>query len=254
MVKNNLKSKKNRKFSKAKSNKLPFPKKYYNGLSKEDTEKQIKELKKSRKLYKKGIYIGRTQKASFKSQKSKHLVEFEKKYDVPINDRKAVFKATGITPKAQNEILKKGMGAFYSSGSRPNQSAQSWALARLASVILKHGAYKVDRHILIENECDNIKPPSKSTPRNGIMTEETNQEGGRKKRRRGKKGRGGKKGKKGSIISCCKINEKNELKFKKCQRKSDGKIFDLPRRFNKTSCENVRGFTMKSSCAIYDKC
>ena len=76
--------------------------------------------------------------------------------------KKRFSKATGVTPKAQDEIISKGMGAFYSSGSRPNQSAQSWALARLASVILKHGAYKVDRHILVKYDCDNIKKPNKS--------------------------------------------------------------------------------------------
>ena len=100
-------------------------------------------------------------KSSFKSQKSAHVVEFEEKYGISINDKKGVYKSTGITPKAQDEIISKGMGAFYSSGSRPNQSAQSWALATLASVILKHGAYKVDRHILIEHKCDNIKAPPK---------------------------------------------------------------------------------------------
>ena len=41
----------------------------------------------------------------------------------------------------------KGRGAYYSSGSRPNQTAESWALARLASVIMNGGARKVDKNI-----------------------------------------------------------------------------------------------------------
>ena len=244
MAKNNLKSK--TKTKKNTSRKYPFPKKYYQGLTKKDKTKQIKELEKSRDLYKKGIYKGRSEKTSFKSKRSAHLVEFENKYGVNINDSKAVHKVTGITPKAQDAIISKGMGAFYSSGSRPNQSAQSWALARLASVILKHGAYKVDKHILVENNCDNIKPP----PTNKIKSKlpyisKKTQKGGKKRKKHKKKG---------SIIPCCKITEKNESKYKSCRRNHDGKIFNLPRRFNRIGCKRIRGFTMKSSCAPYDSC
>ena len=233
MVNNNSKTTSKGQLSiKKRSSKYPFPKKYYQGLSKKDKEKQINELKKSKELYKKGVFVGRTNKSSFKSQKSAHIVEFEEKYGISINDKKGVYKSTGITPKAQDEIISKGMGAFYSSGSRPNQSAQSWALARLASVILKHGAYKVDRHILIEHKCDNIKKPKKAKTQ--------------KQKGSGKQNH--------NIISCCEINDDNEKEYKKCQRKSDGKIFKLPRKFNRTSCKRIRGFTMKSSCAIYDSC
>ena len=245
MAKNKSKSK-----SAKKTRKYPFPKKYYQGLSKADKEAQIKELKKSQALYKKGIYVGRTQKDSFKSKKSAHVVEFEEKYGISINDKKAVFKATGVTPKAQDEIISKGMGAFYSSGSRPNQSAQSWALARLASVILKHGAYKVDRHILVKYDCDNIKKPNKS----GGGRRSKTRRGGKSRRRAKTKRRRQTKSLDKSPISCCKITAENEHKFKECERKSDHKRFELPRRFNRTSCKNVRGFTMKSSCAPYTPC
>ena len=36
-------------------------------------------------------------------------------------------KATGCSKKALEKIINKGAGAYYSSGSRPNQSDQSWA-------------------------------------------------------------------------------------------------------------------------------
>ena len=36
------------------------------------------------------------------------------------------------------------MGAYYSAGSRPNQTAGSWSRARLASVIMNGKARKVD--------------------------------------------------------------------------------------------------------------
>ena len=50
---------------------------------------------------------------------------------------------------------------------------------------------------------------------------------------------------------CCFHNKKS----KKCVRK-DKKIFDLPRRFTRKRCieGNVRGFTMRSSCAPYIYC
>jgi len=44
-------------------------------------------------------------------------------------------------------IIKKGKGAFFSSGSRPNQTPFSWGLARLASVIMGGKARKVDQAI-----------------------------------------------------------------------------------------------------------
>ncbi len=43
--------------------------------------------------------------------------------------------------------LDKGRGAYYSSGSRPNQTAESWAHSRLASVILNGPSRKIDKDI-----------------------------------------------------------------------------------------------------------
>lgn len=236
MVKN--KNKQNKTLKKKQSSKYPYPKHYYQGLSKKDKAKQLKELENSRNLYKKGVFKSRSQKSSFKSKKSSHIIEFEEKYGVKINNLTAVEKATGVSKKAQKQIMKKGMGAFYSSGSRPNQSAQSWALARLASVLLKHNAYRVDKHVLIEHNCDNIKPPK-------------NKRGGGKS----------KKSKLNKTIDCCKINDANEKKLKKCIRKSKSntspsqtKEFSLPRKFSKKACANPRGFTMKASCAPFINC
>ena len=53
-------------------------------------------------------------------------------------------------------------------------------------------------------------------------------------------------------MSCC--NHPN--KSKKCRRITDGKIFEIPRRFTRKECVNkkVRGFSMRSSCAPYKGC
>ena len=52
-----------------------------------------------------------------------------------------------ISETGREMIIKKGKGAFYSSGSRPNQTPFSWGLARLASVILGGPSRKVDKDI-----------------------------------------------------------------------------------------------------------
>jgi hypothetical protein len=57
---------------------------------------------------------------------------------------------------------------------------------------------------------------------------------------------------------CCKIrySEKAKKKSLKCKRKSDNKIFDLPRKFTRKQCltKKIKGFTMRSSCAPFKDC
>ena len=83
---------------------------------------------------------------SFKSQRSSYVIRFEKKYGTKItNDdfiNKNIITRTGI-----KKILDKGMAAYYNTGSRPNQTAQSWSRARLASVIVGGPARRVDNNI-----------------------------------------------------------------------------------------------------------
>ena len=64
-------------------------------------------------------------------------------------------RATGCSVGALRRIVKKGEGAYYSSGSRPNQTPQSWGIARLGSAITGGNASKVDFHIL--KGCDHKK-------------------------------------------------------------------------------------------------
>jgi hypothetical protein len=63
---------------------------------------------------------------------------------------------TGCTLDALNKIVKKGEGAYYSSGSRPNQTGQSWGLARLASSLTAGKSAAVDYDIL-EKGCNHHK-------------------------------------------------------------------------------------------------
>ena len=143
-------------------------------LSKKDRAKQKKQLKKSRAAYKKGIYINRKPLKSFKNKKSQHLINAEKLYKVNkvvINNNLA--KKTGCSIKALNKIVKKGQGAFFSSGSRPNQSAHSWGIARLASSISGGKAAAIDYNILEEGCNTNskaLKLAKKSRIKNGYGT------------------------------------------------------------------------------------
>jgi len=66
---------------------------------------------------------------------------------------------TGCSIKALNEIVRKGEGAYYSSGSRPSQTAHSWGIARLASSITGGKSSRVDYNII--KSCNKNKPAYK---------------------------------------------------------------------------------------------
>ena len=54
------------------------------------------------------------------------------------------------------------------------------------------------------------------------------------------------------IVNCCKSKKID----KKCRRKTDNKIFKLPRKFSKKNCllKKNKGFTMRASCTPYLDC
>ena len=52
-----------------------------------------------------------------------------------------------ISKRGINEIKRKGIAAYYTSGSRPNQTPQSWWKARLYSVIMGGPARRIDKKI-----------------------------------------------------------------------------------------------------------
>jgi len=122
-------------------------------LSKKDKKKQLNMLLKSKKAYKKGSYYTRKNVPSFQSKKSPHILKAEKIYKIgKIGATDDLAKATKCSKKSLLKIIEKGEGAYYSSGSRPNQTPQSWGLARLASSITGGKAAAVDYYIL-EDRC-----------------------------------------------------------------------------------------------------
>jgi hypothetical protein len=133
---------------------MKFIKRYVpSQLSSKDKTKQIRELMKSRKLYKKGIFYSRPKISSFKNRKSNHVQVAKQLYHMDsMNDLKQLSTSTGCSVKVLKKIINKGMGAYYSSGSRPSQTAHSWGIARLASSISSGKSAAVDYKIL-ENGC-----------------------------------------------------------------------------------------------------
>lgn len=134
---------------------VSVPRRYLpKGLTRKDQKRQREYLKKSRKMYRKGQYFSRPKVTSFQSKKSKHILKAEKIYKInKIHPGTKLAKKTGCSISALNQIVKKGEGAYYSSGSRPNQTARSWGLARLASSITGGKASSVDFSIL-EKGCN----------------------------------------------------------------------------------------------------
>jgi hypothetical protein len=132
-----------------KINKRYLPK----SISKKDRNKQMKMLLKSRKQYKKGIYYTRKHLSSYKSKTSSHIKNALKIYKVPVIDAtNELSHASGCSKNTLKKIIRKGEGAYFSSGSRPNQTAQSWGKARLASSLTSGKAATVDYDIL-EKGC-----------------------------------------------------------------------------------------------------
>lgn len=126
-------------------------------LTRKDRTKQAAALRKSRKMYKQHKYFTRPKVKSFKNKPSGHVARARSMYKVEnIRPGPALAKATGCSIGALQKIVKKGEGAYFSSGSRPNQTAHSWGYARLASSITGGKAAAVDFSI-IDQGCDHNK-------------------------------------------------------------------------------------------------
>ena len=119
-------------------NKRKIPKQYIpSSLTPADRKKQEESIRKGKP---------RPKVESFKSKRSSHVVKFEKKYGVKITNKAFIYKNI-ISKTGVDKIIAKGIAAYYSSGSRPNQTPASWSNARLASVIMGGAARRVDKAI-----------------------------------------------------------------------------------------------------------
>ena len=137
---------------------MTFPRRYVpKMLTKKDRKTQIAMLQKSKKLYDKKQYYTRKRLSSYTNKPSKHIQHARKIYHIEnIIPNTELAHKTGCKLSALQQIVKKGEGAYYSSGSRPNQTPQSWGLARLASALTSGKAADIDYDI-IEKGCNHKK-------------------------------------------------------------------------------------------------
>ena len=77
--------------------------------------------------------------------KSKHIVDFKKKYGYEINELTKVYKNI-ISKRGVDMIFSAAVKAYASGGSKI-MTKREWSFARLASVILGRGARVVDADI-----------------------------------------------------------------------------------------------------------
>ena len=122
-------------------------------LTAKDRKKQRNMLLKSRRLYKQNQYYTRKPVKSFSNKTSKHIIKARQIYNVEtIGATTELSKKSGCSKTALKKIINKGAGAYYSSGSRPNQTAQSWGVARLASALTSGKAGAID-YTILNNGC-----------------------------------------------------------------------------------------------------
>lgn len=133
---------------------VKVPKRYVpSSLKQKDKKNQRNQLKKSRSLYKKNIYHTRKKVKSFVSKPSNHVQNAKRIYKIPsVRISRRLSQKTGCSLKGLRKIQSKGEGAYFSSGSRPNQTSKSWGIARLASSVTGGKASMVDYGIL-EKYC-----------------------------------------------------------------------------------------------------
>jgi Family of unknown function (DUF5824) len=108
-------------------------------------------------MYKEQKYYNRKRLSTFKNKKSDHTYNARKIYGVrTITPNRELAIKTGCSLPTLRKIVKKGEGAYYSSGSRPNQTPKSWGLSRLASALTSGKAAAIDYEILRKG-CDHKK-------------------------------------------------------------------------------------------------
>lgn len=129
-----------------------LPQRYTTGLTSNQKLKYKKAIQSSRRYYQRtGLVRGRTSvNKRLKSRRSRHSVEFERRYGFNVTNMSKVKKLFPDTDAAS--ILRKGRAAYASGGSRPTVTGRGgtdqWAYARLASVLTGGKALAVDKNLV----------------------------------------------------------------------------------------------------------
>jgi hypothetical protein len=122
-----------------KDKKSGLPKKYVpDSLTPSQKAKQVKSIKEKKDRPKLDV----------KTRRSKWTVKAEKYFGKGNTSIDNIAKKLKINKKGLQLIMDKGMGAYYSSGSRPNQTASSWGMGRIFSVLFGGNARDIDKDIV----------------------------------------------------------------------------------------------------------
>tara|TARA_R100001440_G_scaffold50685_1_gene70676 strand:- start:2126 stop:2545 length:420 start_codon:yes stop_codon:yes gene_type:complete len=125
---------------------MSVPQKYLTGLSKKDKEEKKKNIKQTKELLKKGKKKEAIEKAKQRpidkknKRESSFTIRFKKKFgDIKV-ESKEFERKTGIPVSIQKQVIRRGMGAYLSSGSRATVSSpRQWGIARLYSFYFNKG-------------------------------------------------------------------------------------------------------------------
>lgn len=114
----------------------------------------------------------RRPKTSKKSRKSQWTIKAEKFFGED-RSKEAISKKTGVPIKALNEIVKRGEKAYFTSGSRPNQTPESWGIARMYAVLFgSKGARKADADLVRKYKIKIFPSNSRMSGKGGVSAEE----------------------------------------------------------------------------------
>jgi len=133
-----------------------MPPQYTANLTRQQKAQQTALINKSKRDYERtGMVVDRPKVSTSPTKRSPHAIRFENKYGFPITDKarvKATFPDTDV-----DAILSKGVGAYGSSGSRPNVGQSQWAYARLASVLTGGPSLRIDKDLVGDKSLQTIK-------------------------------------------------------------------------------------------------
>jgi len=116
-----------------------IPSKYVpKSLTPKQRKKQIESIEKG---------VDRPKLEGIRTRRSKYTVMADKYFDGNTSVSN-ISKKLGVNRRGLDEIIKKGEGAYYTSGSRPNVTARQWGYVRMFSVLFGGKARDVDKDIV----------------------------------------------------------------------------------------------------------
>lgn len=140
----------------AKTRKVFYPRKYYQGLTANQKTQRRKEIEKygAISFKNKKAYVGFKTDKNIKTKKSNYTLSWKRIFP-EANSLEEKSKATGVPLKYIKESYNRGMAAWRT-GHRPGATQQQWGYARVHSFLLKGKTYHTTDSDLV-NEASHSK-------------------------------------------------------------------------------------------------